>query len=163
MAFSTLFLAELTMVQVIECYVDDTKGLEHAGLKLYAMPGLVHGKAVPVSYFVCGSGNEGGDTTRWVQEWFLAILNHHTQQLVPYILFSDKDQAQISADKSIWGPEIVRLCQWHVHDAIKWKLQTDQRTAGTTTSAEADILLLDLANLGVEIDRECVDAEKQRV
>ncbi len=151
-ALSTLFLAQLVEEPVIECYVDDTKGLEHAGLKLYCIMGLVKGKAVPVSYFICGQGDENLDTTRWIEEWFLSLRDHLSTPLVPHILFSDKDRAQMNAAERVWEEDIIRLCFWHVRDAITRKLNCQTNGQRQQRLTEADLHLLDLSSQGIEVD-----------
>ncbi len=158
LALTTIFLPQLINEPIIECYVDDTKGLEHAGLKMYAVLGLVQSKAVPVSYFFCATGDEPGDTTTWLKEWFEALKNHTLHPLKPTILFSDKDAAQIAAAEQTWGSDIVRLCQWHVHDAITRKLnkQASSHEERQRRLTDADLLLLDLTSQGVEVDLDWV-------
>ncbi len=157
-AVSTVFLSEVVHQPVVECYVDDTRGLEHAGLKMYSIMGLVGTKAVPISYFFCGAGNEPGDTSRWLEEWFQTLRNNPTNPLKPTILFSDKDKAQMAAAENVWGSNIIRLCLWHVRDAVTRKLnrQASAQSERQQRLTEADLLLLDLTSQGQVVDLDWV-------
>ncbi len=155
---STIFMGRLVAEDVVECYVDDTKGLEHSGLKVYCMMGLVQSKAVPVSYFFCGAGDQPGDTTRWLEEWFQTLRNDPLNPLQPMILFSDKDKAQMAAAESVWGSDVIRLCLWHVRDALTRKLnrQANAQEGRLQRLSETDLLLLDLTSQGVDVDLDWV-------
>ncbi len=91
----------------------------------------------------------------------LEFLRDHPEcPLDSLILFSDKDLAQMTAAERVWGTDIIRLCFWHVRDAVSRKVNSQanaQETRHQRLTAD-DLQVLDLSNQGVQVDMEWVSS-----
>ena len=91
------------------------------GSELYGIIANVNGVGYPIAYLLYTALDTAPPFTKTTTlvEFFQTLSNRGFD---PLFFFSDKDQAQMSAIETVWGPDRLRLCLWHMLRAVSMKL-----------------------------------------
>jgi len=65
------------------------------------------------------------DGTQATIQFFLTFVKLHNPQIVPAIVMTDRDQAQMNAIAAVYPGATVLLCWWHVLRAIRMHFRTE--------------------------------------
>lgn len=137
-AFITPFfyLCIQSPASIREYHVDSTFKTNRMGCELFAVVANINGAGFPIAYFMFKHFNNTinqqqlDEYTRQqdldrrcrvpaLLEFFGALQN---RGINPLFMFCDKDAAEISAITTTWGANTVRLCLWHLKQAVDRQL-----------------------------------------
>ena len=65
-------------------------------------------------------------STRATIQYFLNFVKVRSLEIVPAIVMSDRDQAQLNAILAVYPDSTVLLCWWHVLRAMRMHFQTEE-------------------------------------
>lgn len=120
---------------VTQLVMDSTYGTNNAGMDLFAVLAEIDGTGLPLAYClldVVKSPNESGKLRADLGAK-TDVLKQFLQRLKglefnPRCFAIDKDQAEISAVRSVWPEAKIQLCYWHVKPAVNKKMCESKKT-----------------------------------
>lgn len=120
---------------VTQLVMDSTYGTNNAGMDLFAVLAEIDGTGLPLAYClldVVKSPNESGKLRADLGAK-TDVLKQFLQRLKglefnPRCFAIDKDQAEISAVRSVWPEAKIQLCYWHVKRAVNKKMCESKKT-----------------------------------
>ena len=91
------------------------------GSELYGIIANINGVGYPIAYFLYTALDTALPFTKTMTlvAYFQTLRDHGFD---PLFFFSDKDQAQMSAIKTVYCPDRLRLYLWHMLRAVAMKL-----------------------------------------
>ncbi|SAL97432.1 hypothetical protein [Absidia glauca] len=107
---------------VKEYHVDSTYRTNQAGCELFAVIGNINGAGFPVAYLFFKHNLQENETSLAsgckIPAMTAMFQCMHERGLAPLFMFCDKDISEIVSITNVWGPYKVRLCLWHLKQAV---------------------------------------------
>ena len=95
-------------------------GPQYALILLYEITNINRLTGVPVAWMLASSGTEA------TIQFFLNFVKARSPDVVPAIIMSDRDKAQMNAVNTIYPDSKLLLCWWHVLRAIRTHFRTEE-------------------------------------
>jgi hypothetical protein len=103
-------------------HVDSTYRTNQAGCKLFAVIGNINRAGFPVAYLFFKHNMQENETSLAsgckIPAMTAMFRCMHERGLAPFFMFCDKDISEIVSITNVWGPYNVRLCLWHLKQAV---------------------------------------------
>jgi hypothetical protein len=89
-------------------------------IPLYEITNINRLTGVPVAWMLASSGTEA------TIQFFLNFVKARSPGVVPAIIMSDRDKAQMNAVNTVYPDSKLLLCWWHVLRAIRTHFRTEE-------------------------------------
>jgi hypothetical protein len=107
---------------VKEYHIDSTYRTNQAGCELFDVLGNVNGAGFPIAYMYFKHNMQENDDSLVsgckIPALSAVFRSMQEQGLSPLFMFCDKDASEITSNSTTWGPSKVRLCLWHLKQAV---------------------------------------------
>jgi hypothetical protein len=107
---------------VKEYHIDSTFRTNQAACELFAILGNVNGAGFPIAYLYFKHNmqeNEDSLSSGCKIPALTAMFRSmHERGFSPLFMFCDKDISEITSITNTWGRSTVRLCLWHLKQAV---------------------------------------------
>ncbi|KAE9408555.1 hypothetical protein BT96DRAFT_807629, partial [Gymnopus androsaceus JB14] len=92
----------------IQLNQDDGQSTRDWAEKLWGKKHVGSGRCIPIAWMISNSG------TKVTLTYFLQLVRLRNPKIIPHIVMTDRDHAQINAVRQAYWEAMILLCWWHV-------------------------------------------------